>query len=99
MGFNDYEEAKLPVLDETLEEKSVAPAVVSRPKAKGWLKNKQGKRKAYIITEELLAKKQEQGLDVFQKVLDMRAPHVRVMVNLQSLNAEKEAKENQVPMP
>ncbi|KAH7661119.1 Septin and tuftelin interacting protein [Dioscorea alata] len=100
MGFNDYKEAKLPALDETLEEKSVAPAVVGRPKEKRWLKNKQGKKKAeYMTAEELLAKKQEQGLEVVQKVLDMRGPQVRVLVNLESLNAEEEAKENQVPMP
>ncbi|KAM0951670.1 putative septin and tuftelin interacting protein [Dioscorea sansibarensis] len=97
MGFNDYKEAKLPVLDEAPEEK---PAVVGRPREKRWLKIKQGKKKVeYMTAEELLAKKQEQGLEVVQKVLDMRGPQVRVVVNLESLNAEDEAKENQMPMP
>ncbi|KAJ0980448.1 hypothetical protein J5N97_008703 [Dioscorea zingiberensis] len=100
MGFNDYKEAKVPALDEALEEKSASAVAVARPKEKRWLKNKQGKKKAeYLTAEELLAKKQEQGLEVVQKVLDMRGPQVRVVVNLENLNAEEEAKENQVPMP
>ncbi|KAH0459275.1 hypothetical protein IEQ34_012089 [Dendrobium chrysotoxum] len=102
MGFNDYEEAKLPALDEAVNEgKATATVTTSRPKEKRWLKQKQGKKKVEFMTaDELLAKKQEQGLEVFQqKILDMRGPQARVLSNLENLNAEVEAKENQVPMP
>ncbi|KAG0470574.1 hypothetical protein HPP92_017274 [Vanilla planifolia] len=102
MGFNDYEEAKLPALDEVDKEgKETATVAAIRHKEKRWLKQKQGKKKAeYMTAEELLVKKQEQGLEVsHQKILDMRGPQARVLTNLENLNAEEEAKENQVPMP
>ncbi|MQL77148.1 hypothetical protein Taro_009551 [Colocasia esculenta] len=99
MGFNDYKEAKLPALDEAPEEKPVAVAA-ARPKEKLWSKQKQGKKpREYMTAEELLVKKQEQGLDVVQKVLDMRGPQVRVLTNLENLNAEEKAREDNVPMP
>ncbi|PKA47859.1 Zinc finger CCCH domain-containing protein 22 [Apostasia shenzhenica] len=102
MGFNDYKEVKLPSLDEPVkEDKATVTVATFRSREKRWLKQKQGKKKAeYMTAEELLAKKQEQGLEVFQeKILDMRGPQARVLSNLENLNAEEEAKENQVPMP
>uniref|UniRef100_A0A1D1XVA0 Tuftelin-interacting protein 11 n=1 Tax=Anthurium amnicola TaxID=1678845 RepID=A0A1D1XVA0_9ARAE len=99
MGFNDYKEAKLPALDEAPEEKPAAVAA-ARPKEKLWSKQKQGKKpKDYMTAEELLVKKQEQGLEVVQKVLDMRGPQVRVLTNLENLNAEERAREENLPMP
>ncbi|CAL9158767.1 unnamed protein product [Musa hybrid cultivar] len=100
MGFNDYKEAKLPALDEPLQEKAASSVPPGRSKEKRWLKQKQGKKKVEILTaDELLAKKQEQGIEVVQKVLDMRGPQVKVLTSLENLNAEDEMKENEVPMP
>lgn len=99
MGFNDYKEAKLPALDEVPEEKPGA-VLAARPKEKLWSKQKQAKKpREYMTAEELLVKKQEQGLDVVQKVLDMRGPQVRVLTNLENLNAEEKAREENLPMP
>ncbi|RWV84999.1 hypothetical protein GW17_00053244 [Ensete ventricosum] len=100
MGFNDYKEAKLPALDEALQEKAASSVPPGRSKEKRWLKQKQGKKKVEILTaDELLAKKQEQGIEVVQKVLDMRGPQVKVLTSLENLNVEDEMKENEVPMP
>ncbi|XP_042490881.1 septin and tuftelin-interacting protein 1 homolog 1 [Macadamia integrifolia] len=101
MGFNDYKETRLPVLEE-LEEKKAVPGVArpaGRAREKLWSKQNRGKKKEYITAEELLAKKQEQGLEVVQKVLDMRGPQVRVLTNLENLNAEEKSRENDTPMP
>ncbi|KAL5977352.1 hypothetical protein ACLOJK_021698 [Asimina triloba] len=103
MGFNDYKEAKMPALEEPRKEDSSATPVLSQQaKEKLWKRNRnrgRRKEKKYITAEELLAQKEEQGLEVVQKVLDMRGPQVRVLTNLENLNAEEKAKENQVPMP
>ncbi|KAG9448584.1 hypothetical protein H6P81_008549 [Aristolochia fimbriata] len=95
MGFNDFKENKLPVVEE-LEEKKPTQ-VVGRSKEKLWLKQNRGKKKDINI-EELLAKKEEESVSVIEKVYDMRGPHVRVLTNLENLNAEEEAKESEVPM-
>ncbi|XP_075517873.1 septin and tuftelin-interacting protein 1 homolog 1 [Primulina tabacum] len=101
MGFNDYNEASRSVLPQ-LDEKPLAQlsqASEGRPKEKLWSKRAPQKKKVYITAEELLAKKQEQGLEVFQKVFDMRGPQVRVLTNLENINEEERARENNVPMP
>lgn len=104
MGFNDYKESKMPVLDNVeAETKLSVTTKVAVSKEKRWSKKKQGKKSAdkYVTAEELLLKKQEEGLEdvKVQKVLDMRGPQVRILSNLENLNAEEEAKENDVPMP
>ncbi|CAH9072242.1 unnamed protein product [Cuscuta europaea] len=100
MGFNDYKEAAVPKLQESEVKSSPQPVetLKSHTKEKPWLK-KASKKKFYITAEELLAKKQEQGLEVVQKVFDMRGPQVRVLTNLENLNAEEKARENDIPMP
>ncbi|KAL7003841.1 hypothetical protein U1Q18_004984, partial [Sarracenia purpurea var. burkii] len=101
MGFNDFKEASLPALQE-LEEKKPLPGVsqpASRSKEKLWSKQARRKKRDYVTAEELLARKQEQGLEVVQKVFDMRGPQVRVLTNLENLNAEEKARENDIPMP
>ncbi|XP_072987699.1 septin and tuftelin-interacting protein 1 homolog 1 [Typha latifolia] len=101
MGFNDYKEAKLPVLEEATQEKAAAvPLPSGRLKEKLWSKQKQGRKKSEILTkDELLARKQEQGVEVVQKVLDMRGPQVKVLTSLEHLNVEDAMKDNEVPMP
>ncbi|KAF3616196.1 Septin and tuftelin-interacting protein 1 -like protein 1 [Capsicum annuum] len=103
MGFNDYKETtSAPAIQE-----SDGKVVVDRPgivvegrsKEKAWSKQTKKVKKVYVTAEELLAKKQEQGLEVVQKVFDMRGPQVRVLTNLENLNAEEKARENDVPMP
>ncbi|KAF3436707.1 hypothetical protein FNV43_RR19454 [Rhamnella rubrinervis] len=110
MGFNDYKETeKLSALKE-LEMNSKAKALpVSTQQLPGkvkerlWSKRaaKKNNREDYMTAEELLAKKQEEvSAEVFvQKVLDMRGPQVRVLTNLENLNAEEQAREQDVPMP
>ncbi|XP_057539696.1 septin and tuftelin-interacting protein 1 homolog 1-like isoform X1 [Amaranthus tricolor] len=107
MGFNDYQESKnLPSLVDVppppeLEEKQ---QLSKQREEKLWKKQARAraKKKENIITpDELLALKAEaQGPDlVLQKVVDMRGPQVRVLTNLENLNAEEMARENDIPMP
>ncbi|KAA0066331.1 septin and tuftelin-interacting protein 1-like protein 1 [Cucumis melo var. makuwa] len=100
MGFNDFKEApKIPALQE-VEEKSL-PQPTTKAKERLWSKQVRSKKKkeAYLTAEELLARKQDQALEVVQKVFDMRGPQVRVLTNLENLNAEEKARENDIPMP
>ncbi|KAK6117166.1 hypothetical protein DH2020_049045 [Rehmannia glutinosa] len=106
MGFNDYKEAVRSAIQEADEKPAPHPsqALEVRSKEKLWSKQglkkkKKKKKKVYITAEELLAQKQERGFDVVQKVFDMREPQVRVLTNLENLNAEDKARENNVPMP
>ncbi|CAH1445958.1 unnamed protein product [Lactuca virosa] len=70
MGFNHYKEAaNVPTLQESVDEIKV-PGI--QQKEKPWLK------KEYATAEEFFVKKQEQGLDVVQKVFDMRGPQFRL---------------------
>ncbi|KAK4385996.1 Septin and tuftelin-interacting protein 11 [Sesamum angolense] len=92
MGFNDYKEAIPPALQE-LDEKSLRPpsqSLEGRSREKLWSKQAQ-KKKVYITADELLAQKQEQGLEVVQKVFDMRGPqhNVRLIVDLAELDIQK----------
>lgn len=104
MGFNDYKEtSSAPALQES-DGKQQPVARLERPvegrvKEKAWSKQAKKVKKVYVTAEELLAKKQEQGFEVVQKVFDMRGPQVRVLTNLENLNAEEKARENDVPMP
>ncbi|KAB5512271.1 hypothetical protein DKX38_029299 [Salix brachista] len=103
MGFNDFKEAsaKLPQLQETETVSQSRNQTAGRVRDRRWMKGlkQQQQQEKYITAEELLANKEEQGFEVFQKVIDMRGPQVRVLTNLENLNAEEKAKENDVPMP
>ncbi|XP_061363245.1 septin and tuftelin-interacting protein 1 homolog 1 [Gastrolobium bilobum] len=108
IGFNDSKETTTTPLPAALQlDKKIAPGVtqprVGRTKERLWSKQLRSKKKKdeeeYITAEELLASKEEQDLEVVQKVYDMRGPQVRVITNLSDLNAEEKAKENDVPMP
>ncbi|XP_071741880.1 septin and tuftelin-interacting protein 1 homolog 1 [Rutidosis leptorrhynchoides] len=103
MGFNDYKEAaNVPALQEPLDENkgpSQPPGIQSKEKMWSNRVVTKKKKKEYVTAEELLVKKQEQGLDVVQKVFDMRGPQVRVLTNLENLNAEEKSRENDIPMP
>ncbi|XP_031487475.1 septin and tuftelin-interacting protein 1 homolog 1 [Nymphaea colorata] len=103
MGFNDFKEANagLPPLPALEERDSKASATVSesRPRERLWSRHNRGRKKEYVTPEELLAKKQDTGPEVVQKVLDMRGAQVRVLKNLENLNEEDMAVEERVPMP
>ncbi|KAE8077554.1 hypothetical protein FH972_016110 [Carpinus fangiana] len=107
MGFNDYKEAEKklpPALKAFEEEKKKGSESVGRVKERQWgrKKKKKGEDEGdYVTAEELLARKAEQGQSevVVQKVYDMRGPQVRVLTNLENLNAEEKAREDNVPMP
>lgn len=109
MGFNDYEETKIkrPGLQELEAEKlsKPLPAVNSSTTTKksiSWKKAvaNRANKDHYVSAKELLAKKQEESTEVFvHKVVDMRGPQVRVLTNLENLNAEEKAREEDIPMP
>ncbi|PRQ19558.1 putative septin and tuftelin interacting protein [Rosa chinensis] len=105
MGFNDYKETKQPSvqeLDEEKPKKQLPAATATTKKRNSWKKMVAGRtnKERYISAKELLAKKEEEGAEVFvQKVVDMRGPQVRVLTNLENLNAEEKAREENVPMP
>ncbi|KAJ4751936.1 Tuftelin-interacting protein 11 [Rhynchospora pubera] len=93
LGFNDFKEPKL--LDKPL---SVSNKL---PSSELWSKRRQGRKKGVILTmDDLLTKKQEEGAEVFQqKVIDMRGPQVRVLINLENLNSNEEKEQSDdIPM-
>ncbi|CAA0832945.1 Septin and tuftelin-interacting protein 1 homolog 1 [Striga hermonthica] len=105
MGFNDYKEAAPLVLQGLDEKATPGPTSLStevRSKEKRWSKQalkKNKNKQAFLTAEELLARKQDQATEVVQKIFDMRGPQVRVLTNLENLNAEEKAREQDVPMP
>ncbi|TXG70670.1 hypothetical protein EZV62_005605 [Acer yangbiense] len=98
MGFNDFKETSPPEefsgLKNLEEKKSVG-------QEKLWKQTRaRNKEEEYIIVEELLEKMQEQGFEVVdQKVIDMRGPHVRILTNLENLDADEKVREFDVSMP
>ncbi|KAJ7548947.1 hypothetical protein O6H91_07G034300 [Diphasiastrum complanatum] len=99
MGFNDFREAGLPPAPGTEEQGDKAKEVKPKTKEKLWLKKNREKKKDYVTAAELLLQKMEKGVEAVQTVLDMRGPQVRVLTNLENLNAEQVAIEENVPMP
>ncbi|WCJ40565.1 Tuftelin-interacting protein 11 [Euphorbia peplus] len=105
LGFNGFKEASAKVALVEEEKKSTnqtqvqGQTTIGKAKQKLWMKGKKKKQGEYLTAEELLAQKEDQGFEVVQKVLDMRGPQVRVLTRLDNLNAEEEARENDIPMP
>ncbi|CAI0423227.1 unnamed protein product [Linum tenue] len=101
MGYNDYKEvsASVPQADEKKAITQTQSQAAGRSKEKLWLKGKKKKFERYVTVKEVLEKKEEQGFEITQKVIDMRGPQVRVLTNLENLNAEDEARDNDIPMP
>lgn len=99
MGFNDYREvhaavSSLPGLEET-----EAKSKETKPKEKLWHKKYKGKKKDFKTADDLIVQKTEQGIEPVQTILDMRGPQVRVLTNLEHLNAEQTDIEDDIPMP
>ncbi|KAI3890131.1 hypothetical protein MKX03_020032 [Papaver bracteatum] len=97
LGFNnDYKEVKnpaaKPIGKENMEQKKSLPPVF---KEKRWTK----KNKDCITAAELLASKKDGGSEVGQKIIDMRGPQVRILTNLENLNAEEKLREGDNHMP
>ncbi|KAI3905813.1 hypothetical protein MKW98_006447 [Papaver atlanticum] len=93
---NDSKEVKnpaKPIGKENLEQKKSLPPVF---KEKRWSKQnaRKNKNKDCITAAELLATKKYGGSEVDQKIIDMRGPQVRVLTNLENLNAEDKLREN-----
>lgn len=102
MGFNDYKEAANFELEDYKSLPHAPLPAHGSTKEKLWSNQAQArlkKKKGYLTAEELLAKKQDQGTVFVEKVLDMRGPQVRVLTNLENLNDEEKARENNFFMP
>ncbi|BFG31167.1 hypothetical protein CerSpe_174410 [Prunus speciosa] len=109
MGFNDYKETEIKrsSLQELEAEKlnkplPTASATNTTKKRLSWKKAvaNWANKDQYVSAKELLAKKQEESTEVFvHMVVDMRGPQVRVLTNLENLNAEEKAREEDAPMP
>ncbi|KAK1555739.1 hypothetical protein Q3G72_030701 [Acer saccharum] len=89
MGFNDFKETSPP--EEFSGLKNLEEEKKSVGQEKLWKQTRARKKEEeYITVEELLEKMQEQGFEVVdQKVIDMRGPHVRILTNLENLDAEE----------
>lgn len=101
MGFNEFRETMTGLPPPGMQQ--VDEDVVEKPKSKEkpWMKKNKGKKKTELRTAaELIAEKEAQnGGIVHQTILDMRGPQPRVVTNLESLNAEQTAIEDNTPMP
>ncbi|KAK1295962.1 hypothetical protein QJS10_CPB15g01917 [Acorus calamus] len=104
MGFKDYKENKSPAFEnkEETKKKPLLSAPLAKPKEKLWSKKNHRTRKSeYITAEEVLKRMEEEVAEKTtpQMILDMRGPQVRVLPNLENLNAEDEARDEGVAMP
>ncbi|KAF8655521.1 hypothetical protein HU200_061066 [Digitaria exilis] len=81
----------------------VPPPTTSGKKEKRWSKKASTKKAPVLTKNELLAMRAEQEQEeqpaIVQKVIDMRGPQARVLMDLRGLNEEQEMEANDVPMP
>ncbi|CAN0897530.1 Septin and tuftelin-interacting protein 1 homolog 1 [Linum grandiflorum] len=101
LGFRDHTEVVLAKVPQVEEKKKAVTQLrsESQPKEKMWLKGKRKNAERLVTAKELLDQKEEQGFKITQKVIDMRGPQVRVLTNLENLNAEEQARDSDIPMP
>lgn len=99
MGFRDFREVSSGLPAPPSMDDSEDRSKEVKPKEKRWLKKYRGKKKDFQTADDLLLQKTEQGVEVRQTILDMRGPQVRVITNLEHLNAEQVDIEEQIPMP
>ncbi|XP_024360505.1 septin and tuftelin-interacting protein 1 homolog 1 [Physcomitrium patens] len=102
MGFNEFRETSTGLPPPPGMQQPDEDVVAEKPKSKErlWTKKNRGKKKTELRTAaELLAEKEAQnGGVVRQTVLDMRGPQPRLLTNLENLNAEQMAIEDNIPM-
>ncbi|KAF9594479.1 hypothetical protein IFM89_031597 [Coptis chinensis] len=101
MGFKDYKEMKsMPASKEYVEEMPKVLLDVSQSKEKLWSKqNRRKKKEMYVMSEVLLASKEEKSVDIVQTVIDMRGPQVRVLTNLENLHTGEKLKDSDTYLP
>lgn len=103
MGFNEFRETTTGLPPPPGMQAPNEDVVVEKPKSKEklWKKNNNEKKKTKLRTAaELIAEKEAQnGRMIQQTVLDMRGPQPRLLTNLENLNAEQTAIEDNTPMP
>ena len=103
MGFNEFRETTTGLPTPPGMQQPDEDVVVGKPKPKErlWMKKNQGKKKTELRTAaELIAEREAQnGGIVHQTVLDMRGPMPRLLTNLENLNGEQKAIEDNTPMP
>jgi tuftelin-interacting protein 11 len=103
MGFNEFRETMTGLPPPPGMQQPDEDVVVEKPKSKEklWLEKNKWKKKTELRTAaELIAEKEAQnGGIVHQTVLDMRGPQPRLLTNLENLNAEQTAIEDDTPMP
>jgi tuftelin-interacting protein 11 len=103
MGFNEFRETTTGLPPPPGMQQPDEEVVVEKPKSKEklWMKKNKGKKKTELRTAaELIAEKEAQNGGIIQQtVLDMRGPQPRLLTNLENLNAEQTAIEDNTPMP
>ncbi|CAM6126771.1 unnamed protein product [Calypogeia fissa] len=102
MGFKDFRESEnglgLTPPGQGEEPKDKVEKTKQKPKDKLWhVKSVHSKKSDHRTAAELLSEKQ--GAEPVQTVLDMRGPVTRVLTNLENLNVEQGAKQDDTPMP